>query len=196
MILRLAVAACLLLSGCLGDEAVVDAAPEEASAAEEPFLLEWNGYVAHGMVDVFMHVQPTEPLLYAVQPAGFSMEIPDQPEAIEVQVAWDGDAGFYLHPHYVVEEEPAMGGTTTYYGYFSDLFETSPGCIRIPADDMAAGTWQMMIHPTSNTVDTDFTITVGIVGAQGKVLPEMHGHRFDGETDLQDHGWEPCQLLG
>lgn len=185
----------MLLPGCLdgGGEATDDAIVEEAL---EVYELEWQGHVVLGPVDWFMHMQPTEPLLYDIQPAGFSMGIDDVPQAIEVRLEWEGAGAFHLHPHYVVEHDADTGGDTHYYGYWSDRLTESPACIRIPDADMAAGQWQMMIHPADNTMrDVDFTITVGVLGAEGRVLPEMHGHRADGDSHLEDHGWEPCQFM-
>ncbi|MGB0652480.1 MAG: hypothetical protein ACPGQL_04705 [Thermoplasmatota archaeon] len=198
--LVLLTALALLFSGCTSEDNAADALDADgqaaASADPEPFLLDWDGHVVAAPLDILMHQRPTEDALFTLQPAGFSLEIPEAPAAIEVMVAWDGPGAFVLHPHYVVEEGPNAGGTSTYYGYHSGALDQSPACIRIPQADMAAGKWQMMIHPAQDDmVDVPFTMTVGIQGAQGTVLDEMHGHRADGPSDIQDHGWDPCQFL-
>lgn len=193
---------CLLLastalSGCLGEEGSpttdVPAAPEPEAAV--PHIIEWNGHITHSALDMFAHMKDPEKIVWPVQQAGFLVEIDEMPEAIEVMVSWEGNAGFYLHPHYTAESDPAIGGDTLYYGYFSELFTSSPGCIRIPQADMAAGEWPMMIHPQRGTMDVDYTITVGILGAEGKVPPDMHGHRTDGDSPVEDHGIEECVFL-
>ncbi len=197
--------ALLLVAGCIGigDASDIDegsteeplTATQDEATEVEPFLMELDGYVLVGYLDIFMHLHPTETLLYDVQPSGWSFEVDEVPEAIEMRVDWDTDADFRLHPHFVVDHDESPGGSTEYYGYFSPWFDESPGCVRIPAEDMAAGTWQAMIHPSGTAVDTPFTVTVGIVGAQAELLDEIHGHRADGTWTLEDRGWEPCEFL-
>lgn len=190
----------LLLAGLAGcaDEAPglgEEAAADDGAAPVEPHLIEWHGHIVHSRLDFLAHTKDPETVLFPLQQAGFLVEVHDVPEAIEVMVSWNGDAGFRLHPHYKAEDDPGLGGDTLYYGYLSDMFDQSPGCIRVPAEDMAAGVWPMMIHPRDGTMGVDYTITVGIVGAEGHVMDERHGHRSDGEAPVVDHGVEPCELL-
>lgn len=195
------VVAAMMVSGCLGDgRQLTGTATEDAFHGQddeaEIHRIEWEGYILHSALDPFAHMKDPETVIYPVQQAGFLVEIDEPPEAIEVMVSWDdADAGFRLHPHYTAKYDRALGGETLYYGYLSEMFDASPGCVRIPVADMAAGTWPMMIHPASGTTDVDYTITVGIVGAAGVVLEERHGHRSDGPAPVEDHGVEPCQFL-
>lgn len=190
------------LSGCLSggeNPAGATAADEDQQpeATAEVQLLEWDGHIVHSALDSAAHFKDPETVLYPVQQAGFIVVLQEAPQAIEVMISWeDPEAGFRLHPHYTAENDPELGGDTLYYGYLSDMFDESPGCIRIPSEDMAAGKWPMMMHPRSGTMDADYTITVAIQGAEGTILDDMHGHRSDGDSPVVDHGVEACQLLG
>ncbi len=187
-----------LLSGCIADDTPVDPAVDDASVTElvaEPQIIEWDGYTTHAVFDPLAHMKDPETVLWPIQQAGFLVEIADVPEAIEVMVSWEGDAGYMLHPHYTAENDEALGGDTLYYGYPSEMFTTSPGCIRLPAEDMAAGMWPMMVHPQSGTMNHAFTITVGILGAEGVVLDDMHGHRSDGASPVDNREVDPCAFL-
>lgn len=187
------------LAGCAGQEdPTTDAAtpPADGKGTVDPQIIEWEGYILHSALDGAAHMKDPETVVFPVQQAGFLVEIDEAPQAIEVMVSWDNaDAEFRLHPHYTAKYDDELGGETLYYGYLSDMFDVSPGCVRIPQADMAAGTWPMMIHPASGTTDTAYTITVGVVGATGVILDERHGHRSDGPSPVEDHGVEPCQFL-
>ncbi len=193
--------ATIMVSGCLGDGGPATGTTADDPTYEEPNeasiqRVEWDGYILHWALDPFAHMKDPETIVYPVQQAGFLVEIKEPPKAIEVMVAWDDpDAGFRLHPHYTAKYDRELGGETLYYGYLSEMFQASPGCVRIPDADMAAGTWPMMIHPASGTMDVEYTITVGIVGAAGVVLDDRHGHRSDGPAPVEDHGIEPCEFL-
>lgn len=200
----LALTAVMMLSGCIEGGAETNGVGTEGDPSgdtsdvsqEAPFILEWDGYVAAAPVDVFMHIRPTEDVLYEVQPAGFSLDVTGEPTAIEVMIQWEGDGAFVLHPHYVVDHEAELGGDTEYYGYLSDTFEESGGCMQIPVEDVVAGQWQMMIHPRDNNmVDTSFTITMGVLGGEAEEREEFHGHRWDGDTIMEDHGYDACSFL-
>lgn len=200
--LLLLVPAIVAAAGCLeadapsaGDEAGADA--PTAGGQREAQRLEWKGHVVFGVLDAFAHDQPTEEPIFGVQQAGFNVHLEEMPEAIEVRVDWTAPpgapAGFRMHPHFLVGDDAS--GTTRYYGYFSPMYTTAPGCIRIPAADMAAGLWPMMIHPNPNTVQADFTLTVGVVGATPMLMKDLHGHRADGNYVIEDHAEEECQFL-
>lgn len=173
-----------------------DGASDNEGASPALQIIDWDGYVAHAALDGLAHMKDPETVLFPVQQAGFLVEIDPAPQAIEVMVSWDDpEAGFRLHPHYTARYDEQPGGETLYYGYRSDMFDASPGCVRVPQADMAAGTWPMMIHPADGTMDVEYTITVGIVDATGVVLDERHGHRSDGPSPVEDHGVDPCRLL-
>lgn len=191
--------AMMAMSGCISDSQVGPMPNSDVSTEpimDAPQILEWIGHTAVANLDMLAHMKDPEGVIYPVQQAGFLVDIPEVPTAIEVMVSWEGNGGYMLHPHYTAENDEALGGDTLYYGYMSEMFSESPGCIRIPAADMAAGTWPMMIHPSSSTRDSDYTITVGIVGATGTIPDKMHGHRSDGDSPVEDHGVEPCEFLG
>lgn len=162
-------------------------------ALAEPFILEWKGHVVVGALDVKNHDQPTEQFIFPYQQAGFNIEVPDAPQAIEVRVDWKGEGSFHMHPHWLKGDDAT--GQTQYYGYFSPEYTTGTGCIRLPEEDMAPGVWPMMIHPGWTNANIDFTITVGLLGTTAKVLPEMHGHRADGNYYIADHEVLECQFL-
>ncbi len=186
-----------LLAGCTAPAAPAseDAAIEAESigATAEPFLLELKGNVIVGPLDYQNHDQPGEQFIFPYQKAGWNVQIDEVPQAIEVRVDWEGDGEFALHPHWLKGDE---AGRTKYYGYHSEQFTSGTGCIRLPDEDMTTGVWPMMIHPGPQTVDIEFTITVGILGADASVRPELHGHRADGMYDIEEHKPGECQFLG
>lgn len=185
-----------LLAGCTApaspasDDGVMET--ETKSASAEPFTIKLLGNVIVGVLDVQNHDQPAEGAIFPFQKAGWNLQIDEVPEAIEVRVDWEGDGQFMLHPHWLKGDE---GGRTKYYGYHSEQFTSGTGCIRLPEADMTTGVWPMMIHPGFQTVDTEFTITVGIIGAEASVRPELHGHRADGAYDIEEHEVGECQFL-
>lgn len=157
-----------------------------------PFLVKLQGNVVFGVLDVQNHDQPTEQAIFPFQKAGWNLQIDDVPQAIEVRVDWTGDGEFMLHPHWLKGDE---AGRTKYYGYHSPTYDTGTGCIRLPEEDLTTGVWPMMVHPGFQTTNTAFTITVGIVGADATVRPELHGHRADGMYDIEEHKVGECQFL-
>jgi len=185
-----------LLAGCTTPPATPNeaAAIDTSSVSEsvEPFLLKLEGNVIVGVLDRRNHDQPGEQVIFPVQKAGWNIQIDEVPQAIEVRVDWEGDGAFTLHPHWYKGEE---GGRTKYYGYHSQQFTSGTGCIRLPEADMTTGVWPMMIHPGMQTMNAEFTITVGIIGADASVRPELHGHRADGKYDIEEHKVGECQFL-
>lgn len=185
-----------LLAGCTAPAAPTADEPENdvvaAAPASDVFTIELKGNVIAGVLDLRNHDQPGEQVIFPFQKAGWNLQIDEVPQAIEVRVDWEGDGAFMLHPHWLKGDE---GGRTKYYGYHSDQFTSGTGCIRLPDEDMATGVWPMMVHPAFQTVNTEFTITVGILGAEASVRPELHGHRADGAYDIDDHGVADCEFL-
>jgi hypothetical protein len=185
-----------LFAGCAAPAAPTDVGSDQDQAIEassaEPFLLRLEGNVVVGALDIQNHDQPAEQVIFPFQKAGWNIQIDEVPQAIEVRVDWEGDGVFHLHPHWYKGEE---GGRTKYYGYFSQEFTDGTGCIRIPEADLTTGVWPMMVHPGFQTVNTEFTITVGILGTDASVRPELHGHRADGMYDIEDHKVGECQFL-
>jgi hypothetical protein len=186
----------ILVAGCTSPapaETNPGALEAPAAAALEPFELVWKGNVVVGVLDARNHDQPGEQVIFPFQKAGFNMEIKDMPEAIEVRVDWSGPGSFRLHPHYYKGDDAS--GTTQYYGYHSPTYTDGTGCIRLTDADMAPGVWPMMIHPGFDTRNIEFTITVGILGATGTVMPDLHGHRADGNYVIEEHEIAECQFL-
>jgi hypothetical protein len=190
----------ILAAGCVTPAASVTPASSPATStaaaqAEPPQIIKWTGHIVQGQLDYFGHDQPFEQFIFPVQQAGFLLNITPAPKAIEVRVDWKDAKGasFMLHPHYDLGD--AANGTTMYNGYLSPMYTQSPGCIRIPDNEMAAGVWPMMVHPGQTTVDVTFTITVAVFDAHAAILPQLHGHRADGKYYIYDHHVEPCRVL-
>lgn len=187
-----------LLAGCAApaapasDDASIEA--ESVMPAVEPFLLELKGHTVTGVIDQPNHAQPFETVIFNVQQAGWNVKIDEVPQAIEVRVDWKGEGAFTLHPHFYKGDDAS--GQTIYYGYHSQQFTTGTGCIRLTDADMAAGVWPMMVHPSAETQNMPFTITVGILGAEGVLMDDLHGHRADMNFDIQEHEIGECQFLG
>jgi len=188
-----------LLAGCTTPPATGNEAPaiDPGTPAVDPmapFTLELKGNVVVGALDIKNHDQPTEQVIFPLQKAGWNIKIDETPKAIEVRVDWEGAGSFMLHPHYYIGDD--SNGVTQYYGYHSPRFTDGTGCIRLTDADLQPGVWPMMVHPGADTRDVEFTITVGILGAQANVLPEMHGHRADGNYVITEHEVSECQFLG
>lgn len=186
----------IVLAGCAApaDEALDQVQDLPVDVAEpELFLTEFVGHTMVGAADTLAHQLPFETYLWNAQQAGWLLELKEKPAAIEVRVDWEGEGAYRLHPHLYLGDDDQ--GVTQYYGYHSETFTGGTGCIRLNPEDMAAGIWPMMVHPASDMVMGDFTITVGVLGVQGEVLPEMHGHRADMNYVITDRDVFPCEYL-
>lgn len=187
----------LIVAGCVTPPVDEAAAPNAATASEalaiEPVVLDWKGHVSLSELGMFMHRRPTEDVFWPIHQEGFLLDVQELPQAMEVAVEWtnlpDGARQMImLHSH-------KAEGTNAYVEHVTEFDEAAPKCLRVPAADLAAGHWQVMIHQDGAT-NADFTLKVITVGGKAVVDDsDLHGHKpEDGAFEVEEHEIEPCQL--
>lgn len=192
----LATATFLLVAGCIDASGAVEPAarPEPTADTVAPVgQVDWTGHVLASETDALMHTAPTEGLLWPYEQAGVIVEIPEGVTAIEVAVAWEGDGSFGIHLHSHNNDGEYVGHRST-----SEQWSQDPHCIRVPAADVAAGHWMVMIHSRSAR-QADFTMSVLTQSVTPSLVEdERHGHdrvaEFLSGEDREEHESEACTM--
>lgn len=192
--LALLVACTAALAGCVAPPASesLDAAsaPGEAAAPVAFETLEWSGHVMTSEGEMFTHIRPTEDALWGVEQEGILAEVPEGVTDLEVALHWDGPGEFMIMLH-------SHKGDGGYVEHITELDDVNPKCLRVPAEDVTAGHWQVMVHSQGAQM-TDYTLyTVTVGGAATFVEDERHGHMFTEivtGNDIEEHEIEPCSM--
>ena len=186
------------LAGCLAapqaepaEEQPPGAVAPASADLGEPYVLTWTGQVlAGGPLGGFSHMRPYEDVVWPVQQVGFLLDLPEVPQAVEVELAWEGGGQWLimLHSH-------KADGTNTYVEHITEFSDQQPQCLRVPTEDLTAGHWQVMVHTDDEPRNAGFTLTVRTWGVEGSVVEdERHGHWLhDGAFDVDEHDILPCQ---
>lgn len=188
-------ATCILAAGCMDSPprplASADAPPQAAAAPPGPQVFDWTGHVVASDLEGPTHQRPTEDALWPVFQEGILFSVDRLPQAMEVSLDWAGQGEFMIMLHSHKEH-----GTNVYTEHVTDLDGTNPKCLRVPAEDLAEGAWQVMVH-SDGAMQTDFTLHVGLVGGAGHIIEDdRHGHwPQDGAFQVDEHDVLPCSFL-
>lgn len=185
--------AAAFLAGCVSPAAE---APVETTAAADPMsapvafeTLEWSGHVMTSTGEVLTHFRPTEDVLRPVEQEGILVDVPEGITALEVALHWEGPGEFMIMLH----SHKGEGG---YVEHITELDDVDPKCLRVPAEDVTAGHWQVMVH-SQGAQQTDFTLEVLTVGGAATMLDERHGHATNEAVtgnDIDKHEPEACTM--
>ena len=156
-----------------------------------PTVFDWSGHVIASDVETPTHFRPTEDYLWPVFQEGILFSVDELPDAMEVSLEWSDASWFQIMLHSHKDH-----GTNVYVEHVTELDDENPKCLRVPSADLAAGTWQVMVH-SYGARQTDFTLHIGLLGGAGHIIQDdRHGHWVqDGLPEEERHEIEPCQLL-
>ena len=188
----------LLAAGCVNaptDDAVeaasADAGATDDAALPAPTLTEWSGFIVASELEDGTHIRPMEDAMWPLMQEGILFSIDEVPQAMEVNLRWEGpgEIMIMLHSH-------KAHGTNAYVEHVSEMDDVNPKCIRVPAEDLTDGVWQVMIH-SSGASQTTFTLGVALYGGAGHVVEDdRHGHWLqDGGFEVEDHEVLPCMSV-
>lgn len=181
----------VVFPGCLDEGTPVTDEPAEPVAVEpaKAYNVAFQGKVPLYALESFGHSRPAEDALWPISQSGFLLVIPKVPAAYEVKLEWSalrgGEYLIMLHSH-------KAHGTNVYVEHITNWSSATKACLRVPAKDLADGTWQVMIH-TRDVVASQYTLTATTWGVESKMDPERHGHKpEDGAFQVDKHAIEPC----
>jgi hypothetical protein len=187
-----AAAVLVLATGCVAPSAGLDAAGVDAASAL-PDLAAYDttfrGKIPLSALGMLGHSRPEEDLLWPVSQVGFLLNLSATPLAYEVRLtqtsavpgtAWQ----IMLHSH-------KAHGTNTYVEHVTEFSTDREACLRVPAADLTAGTWQVMVHSSEETANAEYELKVTTWGIQGRIEPDRHGHG-EGAFNVDKHSIEAC----
>lgn len=165
------------------------AAPAPGAMALPTFEVPWEGFYRVGAADRFAHTYETEPLVAPLARAGFKVEVPEGVADLAFRLEWQGDAELHMMVHAPMDEKHVMGS------YMTPMMNApSPHCVRLPAEDLEAGTWEAMAHTMNAAENTVFTITViASAPTEPTVLDDLHGHPMNEDWSMDMREYHECE---
>lgn len=141
--------------------------------------VEWAGAILGSPAGMLAHHAVTESHVAPLQREGFVFEIVEVPQDLRVELAWPGP-GTAITMVSAPRDGADPGGA-----YFTEWAGEGAQCVRIPAEALETGKWQVMIH-TQNAVAADFVFTVATLGGKGAILNGPHTPAESATTQERD----------
>jgi hypothetical protein len=163
--------------------------PAPVAEALEPVMHTWDGLVTASQLGMLAHNRDTELLVADVQREGFVFEVTEVPQDFRTELTWTANGP--TPAEMLVMVSSPKDANNEGVEYFTELAAEGPLCLRIPADGIVPGLWQVMAH-TRMATQVEFTFTITTLGGMASIL-EGEPHSSAEAATTTDGEALPCE---